>query len=78
MGHIQLKTGHTGLEKGGKSKADGSQSSATSSDCFQRIRSLKACGFVAILYIVESPTLNPKRKLYSIAMEKLGLFLNNL
>lgn len=67
MGHIQLKTGHMRPEKGGKSRVDGARQSATSSYCFQRIRSLRVCGFVAILYIVESPKVNPKRKPYSIA-----------
>lgn len=37
VGHIQLKAGHKGLEKGGKVRVDGAKSSATSSYRFQRI-----------------------------------------
>lgn len=36
------------------------------SDCLLRVTSLRACGFVAILYTVESLKLNTKRKRNSI------------
>ena len=54
------------LGEEGKDAEGGADNSATSHDCLLRVTSLRACGFVAILYIVESLKLNPKRKLYSI------------
>lgn len=67
MGHIQLKTRHRRQKKDGKSRVDGASNSATCSSCFLRVRSPREGGFVAILYIVESSKLNPKRKPHSTA-----------